>query len=171
MPWYNRFNPDLVVNSYKELSLEDLKTFKCKNLLIDIDNTLVSHQQSVIDKPAREFIEMLLKEGYNIVLFSNNNKERVSIFADSINLPYVNSAIKPLPMNYKKVFKAHNFDPKDTVAIGDQLMTDVWGAHNAGIKVIWSKPLVKKDIFYTSINRMFEKIVHRVLIKKGLLDE
>lgn len=55
---------------------------------------------------------------------------------------------------------------QDLVLIGDQLMTDIAAANNAGIKSILVKPLVESDAWNTKPNRFIEKRIKNHLIKK-----
>ena len=55
--------------------------------------------------------------------------------------------------------------PSEVVMVGDQLLTDVWSAHNAGMRSILVKPLIETDQWNTKINRFFEKGVKRNMLK------
>jgi len=170
MAWYSVFIPDLVVKSYKELKVSDLLALDCRVLLIDIDNTLVPHDQELPDKEVFLFIERIIKAGIVPALVSNNTKVRVRRFATALDLKYYASAKKPLTFTYKKVMKDFTVDTQHFVCLGDQLLTDVWGAHRAQVKVIWSYPLVERDIFYTRFNRMIERFIYRTLVRKGKIN-
>ena len=50
--------------------------------------------------------------------------------------------------------------------VGDQLMTDMVAANEAGVRSILVKPLLDTDKWDTRINRFFERIVWRELRKK-----
>lgn len=50
--------------------------------------------------------------------------------------------------------------------VGDQLMTDIWAAHNAHVKSIWVQPLIKTDKWNTRINRFFERRIFHILKRK-----
>lgn len=171
MSWYSRFIPDLVVNSFSELLIEQLQDLECKLILIDVDNTLVPHDQALPNGEVQQFVKNLQENNINVIIISNNTKQRVGVFAQALGVNFYASAKKPLPFTYKQIIKDTAMNKRHIICMGDQLMTDVWGAHNAGLRVIWSKPLVKRDIFYTNINRFFERIVYRKLVKEGYLNE
>jgi len=58
-----------------------------------------------------------------------------------------------------KAMKLMNTDKKNTIFIGDQLFTDVWGANRAGIRTILVKPIGKKEEIQIVLKRYLEKIV------------
>jgi predicted HAD superfamily phosphohydrolase YqeG len=51
--------------------------------------------------------------------------------------------------------------------VGDQLLTDVWAANNAGMRSILVKPLIETDQWNTKINRFFEKGVKKDMLKNN----
>lgn len=171
MAWYKRFIPELVINSYQELTVDTLHKLNCRLILIDIDNTLAAHDEPLPSEDAKVFIDKLKEAGFIVVLISNNTVKRVKLFASALDLPYYPMAKKPLPKAYKQAMKDYLVKSSETVSLGDQLMTDVWGSHNAGIKAIWTRPLSKKELVFTNINRFFERIVYRKLVKEGYINE
>ena len=48
---------------------------------------------------------------------------------------------------------------KNTLFVGDQLFTDVWGARNTGIFSILVEPIDKKEEIQIVLKRYLEKIV------------
>ena len=57
------------------------------------------------------------------------------------------------------------------LAAGDQLFTDVLGAHWYHLPVAWLRPLSPNDFIGTKVLRFLEKYVTWYLAKKGLLPE
>ena len=102
--------------------------------------------------PARE-------AGVAICLLSNNWHKVVYDFADEVGLPIVAKAMKPCPPAYFAAMRKIGAKRKNTVAIGDQLMTDVLGAHTVGIKAYLIQPLVEQDLPHTLFLRHFERVL------------
>ena len=50
-------------------------------------------------------------------------------------------------------------DMRNTLFVGDQLFTDVWGAKNTGILSILVHPIDKKEEIQIVLKRYLEKIV------------
>lgn len=130
-------------------------------ILLDIDNTLIPYDLELPTQEIKDLIAKLKNLGFKIVLISNNNFKRVSVFAEALALPYVYNALKPFGHGYRKVLnmvKPHR--KNEIIAVGDQLMTDVLGGNRFGIDVILVKPLKKKsEKWYTKLNRFNERQV------------
>ena len=50
-------------------------------------------------------------------------------------------------------------DNRNTLFVGDQIFTDVWGANKAGIYAILVKPIHPKEEIQIVLKRYLEKIV------------
>lgn len=163
------FQPKMYLKSYQDLDLKRLQTLNKQLIICDIDNTLVAHTTATANDSVVKFINKLLEANFLVVLVSNNSKARVEKFANSLNLEYFSNAKKPLKFVYKDILNHYQLPAEAAVAIGDQLLTDVLGANRMRIFSVLTKPLVKRDIFYTKINRFFENIVYFLLDKAKLL--
>ena len=64
--------------------------------------------------------------------------------------------------------KTFNYKPEDICAVGDQLVTDVYGANKMGITSVLVNPMSPKDFFTTTFMRFFERKIMKVLGKKDL---
>ena len=171
MAWYSIFAPDVVAKSYKEITVEQLLAMNCRLLAIDIDNTLVPYYQAKPDIEVIEFFRNMEKFGIEVILLSNNTKQRVDTFAQDLNTKAYSLSKKPLPKVYKQMINDTNIKSEHIVCVGDQLLTDVLGAHLAKLRIIWCQPLVKAELIITRFNRILEHFIYRILLKKGLLDE
>ena len=81
------------------------------------------------------------------------------MFNEPIQVDYVYNAHKPATKNYKKAMEIMGTDETNSVFIGDQLFTDVWGAKRAGISNILVKPIHPKEEIQIVLKRYLEKIV------------
>lgn len=155
---FERFFPDRYVASTYVIDFEKLYQDGMRGLIFDIDNTLVGHGAPADDRAIRLF-ERLRKIGFRCCLISNNQEKRVKMFNEPIGVDYVYNAHKPSTKNYLKAMEIMGTDRKNTVFIGDQLFTDVWGAKRAGIPNILVKPLYPKEEIQIVLKRYLEKIV------------
>ena len=73
-----------------------------------------------------------------------------------------------MKFGYKKIFKKFpGYLPCNFVAIGDQIVTDVWGASRNGVKSILVKPIrLDNEKWYTRFNRKIERLIIEKIIKK-----
>ena len=81
------------------------------------------------------------------------------MFNKNTQVDYVYNAHKPYTKNYVKAMEIMGTGTDNTVFIGDQLFTDVWGAKRAGIPNILVKPIHPKEEIQIVLKRYLEKIV------------
>ena len=165
------FVPDLYIRSFADLNLADLKERGIRLLVIDVDNTLVPHDVAKPTEEADAFLKSVLASGIQPVVISNNHKPRVATLLEGYDIPFYYEAKKPLKLTYLKMMKDFKVKENEVATMGDQLMTDVFGANRCRCYTILTQPLVKRDILYTYPNRMMEKVMFAILKKKGLFDK
>lgn len=155
---FSRFYPDQYVASTYVINFKKLYEEGYRGLIFDIDNTLVPHNAPA-DERAVALFARLKKIGFRCCLISNNQEPRVKMFNEKIQVDYVYNAHKPSVKNYIKATKIMGTDIQNTIFIGDQLFTDVWGAKRAGIRNILVKPIHPKEEIQIVLKRYLERIV------------
>ena len=83
----------------------------------------------------------------------------VNMFNQGIGVDYVYNAHKPSTKNYVKAMAIMGTDKENSLFIGDQLFTDVWGAKRAGIRNILVKPIHPKEEIQIVLKRYLERVV------------
>lgn len=155
---FSCFFPDECVESTYKINFERLYEEGYRGLIFDIDNTLVPH-----GAPADERAEALFKRlkaiGFSCCLLSNNQLERVDSFNRTVQVYFIEDAHKPSVKNYEKAMKLMHTDKSNTIFIGDQLFTDVYGAKRTGIRNILVQPIHPKEEIQIVLKRYLEKIV------------
>ena len=81
------------------------------------------------------------------------------MFNEKIGVDYIYKAKKPKPVNYRLAMERMHTDCKNTLFIGDQIFTDVYGANLAGIRTILVQPIDPKEEIQIVLKRYLEKIV------------
>lgn len=155
---FKTFYPDQYLASTYVIDFEKLYEKGFRGLIFDIDNTLVPHNAPADDRAVALF-ERLKRIGYRCCLISNNQEPRVKMFNEKIQVDYIYNAHKPSTKNYIRAMEIMGTDRSNTLFIGDQLFTDVWGAKRAGIPNILVKPLHPKEEIQIVLKRYLEKIV------------
>lgn len=155
---FKTFYPGDYLDSTYIIDFEKLYSEGVRGLIFDIDNTLVEHGIAADDRAIKLF-ERLRKIGYQTCLISNNQEPRVKPFANDVKAKFISNAHKPLTKNYINAMKIMKTNKSNTIFIGDQLFTDVWGANKAGIRTILVKPVGKKEEIQIVIKRYLEKVV------------
>ena len=105
------------------------------------------------------FFQQLRDIGFSCCLVSNNRKKRVEPFAASVGAQFIEMAAKPSRKGYERAMERLGTNTGNTVFIGDQLFTDIWGAKNAGLRNILVKPINPKEEIQIVLKRYLEKIV------------
>ena len=155
---FETFFPDEYVASTYIIPFEKLYEEGYRGLIFDIDNTLVMHGAPA-DERAKKLFAGLKAIGYDCCLLSNNQKPRVEMFNRDINVHFIYDAHKPSVKNYEKAMELMGTNKGNTIFVGDQLFTDVWGAKRTGIRNILVKPIHPKEEIQIVLKRKLEQIV------------
>lgn len=153
-----RFYPDVYLDSAYEIDYEALYAQGYRGIIFDIDNTLVPHGAPA-DERSIALFKRLRNIGYKCMLLSNNKEPRVKSFNDKVGARYIYKANKPFPESYRRAMEQMQTTPENTLFVGDQLFTDVWGAKKAGIRTFLVKPIHPKEEIQIVFKRFLEKIV------------
>lgn len=163
-----KFIPDIYQKSIYTINYKNLKKRNIKCLLFDLDNTLVSYSESVPSQDIKELFHMLSND-FKIIIFSNSGKNRLRPFKEILNVDVAFSSRKPLKKKYLKVMKLYNYKPEEIACIGDQLMTDIFGANRVGCISIFVNSIGTWEPIWTKFNRIWERMILKRLAKKSIL--
>lgn len=151
--------PDYLLESVHDINFELLKEQGIVNVLLDLDNTILSREEDEISPEMKAWIADVQAKGFKICMLSNNWAKRLQALAGDLGIEIVSKAIKPLPHAFLFAMRKLGAKPSNTVMIGDQLFTDVLGARLLTIKSIMVRPLSEVDLTHTLMLRKVEKIV------------
>ena len=155
-----KFYPDETTESTYGIDFSALYEEGYRGVIFDIDNTLVPHGAPAEEKSIALF-ETLRSIGFHHMLLSNNKEPRVKSFADAVKSEYIYKAGKPGIKNYNKAMERMGTTTDNTLFVGDQLFTDVYGAKRAGIRNILVSPIHPKEEIQIVLKRYLERIVLR----------
>lgn len=161
--------PDLHKSSVYEIDVQALKQQGIKSMLVDLDNTLVESTRPDATPRLVKWLAQVKEMGIQVMILSNNSKTRVSKFAQPLHIPFIHLARKPLTFAFRRALKELGTTKEETVMVGDQLLTDVFGGNRAGLYTILVTPVSNIDGFMTRLNRRVERLIFRLLEKRGLL--
>jgi hypothetical protein len=161
------FLPNEHVKSIFEIQPEVLRDKGIKGIITDLDNTLVAWDVKDATSEVIEWFRLMKENDIKITIISNNKQERVQIFSEPLETPFVYSARKPLSRAFKTVAKEMELKKEEVVVIGDQVLTDVLGGNYAGFYTILVVPIVKTDGKITRINRQIERRILNYMRRKG----
>ncbi len=165
----NNFVPDIYQKSIYEINYKKLKKNGIKCLIFDLDNTITPINIKKPTKKLKDLFEELKDMKFKVIIISNSTKKRVEPFKDLLGVDSAYLSLKPLKRKYLKVLKIYRFKPDKIACIGDQLLTDIWGANRMNFVSILVNPIGTTDYALTKINRMIEPFIYNKLLKKELL--
>jgi HAD superfamily phosphatase (TIGR01668 family) len=154
-----KFIPNEFHNSFFDINFKELYNNGLRLVLTDLDNTLISYDENKPTKNIIDKFEEIERIGFEVIVISNNVSSRINEFLEGTKYKGVGNARKPLLIGLRKALRLaeKDYSHKETVIIGDQLMTDVYCANRFNSYSILVNPLKKKtEKWYTKMNRRTE---------------
>jgi HAD superfamily phosphatase (TIGR01668 family) len=161
-----KFKPTWMVKSIYGVSPRELKAQGIRAVFSDLDNTLIAWNNPNGTPELRQWMTELEAAGIPLIVISNNSKERVAKATQKLDLPFMTRALKPLSFGISRARRKLGLHKDEVVMVGDQLMTDIIAANEAGVRSILVQPIISTDKWVTRINRFFERRIWRELKKK-----
>ena len=153
--------PDVKFHGITDITVEALEKFGIKALLLDVDNTMSTHHDTVLTDGLCEWIAAMQQSGIKLMVLSNSKRRRIEPFANRIGLPFISLGCKPLPTGYLRGVKALGEKRKNTAIVGDQIFTDVLGGNIVGVKTVLLTPIKLEDGWSFKLRRKLEKKVYK----------
>lgn len=151
------FKPTKSYKSILDVKPQDLVEMGIKAVILDVDNTLTTHNNPEPIEGIDDWLESLKNIGIKLIIVSNNHPPRVEPFAKRLGLDYVPEGKKPLPKGMREAIKRLGVSRKEVCAIGDQIFTDILGAKLSGIRSIFVQPIEFETSFWFRVKRTIEK--------------
>lgn len=162
--------PNMYAKSVYDINYKLLKQKKYRNLIFDLDNTLLPVGDIIVTEELSDFFKKL-GDDFNICVVSNNSKERVIPVAKALETGYMYKAGKPKKEAFDKALILLNSKKENTVMVGDQMLSDIKGANVYGLYTVMVDPVSNKHDLKTRTSRVLQKIITRKLAKKGIFKE
>lgn len=151
------FVPDYMFDTVYDIPTELFAENGIKCLFLDIDNTLVPYETEKPTEQNLAWFQKLRKLGIKLFFVSNNHKERVEKYAESLDIPYEFDAGKPFVKKYRSLVEKHSVNISECACVGDQIFTDVWAADLLGIKSFLVLPINDVKTRFNRFKRFMEK--------------
>lgn len=165
------FVPDIYQKSIYDIDYKHLKKSGIKCLIFDLNNTIATLNQPIPSKELRDLFAYLEGLKFKLIILSNSSKNRVAPFKEKLNVDASFLSRKPCKKKYEKIIQMYHLKVHEVAGIGDQLLTDIYGANRMGFTSILVNPISKQDYFKTQINRVIEGYFMKYLSKKGLFQK
>jgi len=158
--------PDMYALDVYSIDYDFLYKRKIYNLIFDIDNTILPVNELEVPDSLIELFAKLGKKGFNILIVSNNTKERVIPVAYKLETGYLFKADKPKSIAFDRALVALDAKKENTAMIGDQMLTDIKGANEYGIYSVLVDPVSNSYDFKTGTSRVLQNIMVKRLEKR-----
>ncbi len=136
----NLFEPKESYARISDISLKYLKeTLKIRGLIFDFDGTLMRDKK--LSGSTINFIKRAKESGFKISILSNNLVLDHQALKE-LNIPIVDKfAFKPLKKPFLDMAKRMKLDPEKIAVIGNNKLTDIFGANRAKMYSIFIQNL------------------------------
>lgn len=161
------FRATRAVRSVCLISPELLREMGIKGLLLDIDNTLTTHDNPVPAPGVEDWIARMKTAGIQMRLVSNNHPPRVEPFAELLGIRCICEGQKPLSSGFRRAMQEMQLPKKELCVVGDQIFTDILGANWFGVKSIYVPPMeLEKTAFFK-----FKRFMEKPFIPRKIMEE
>lgn len=166
--YVNLVIPNCYVKNVHDIEYKKLYKKGYKNIIFDIDNTILPVNDTAVPNELVELFKKIKKIGFNICLVSNNKESRVLPPAKILDVLYLAEAKKPTKQGFDNALKILNSNKKDTIMVGDQMLTDIKGANEYGLYTVLVEPVDNKYDIKTGTSRVLQNIMMKKLDKKNI---
>ena len=139
------FMPDETYARISDISIDYLKNdLNIKGLIFDFDGTLRINK--IVSVDTMNFLKNAKNTGFKISILSNNPHVSRTIL-NTLNITTTQKfACKPLKRPFLDMAKRMKLDPSRIAVIGNNRISDIWGANRAGMYSIYIQNL--NSFFY-----------------------
>lgn len=155
--------PDMVCRDVVSIDLDALERLGVRALMFDLDNTLVRWNRYDVAPGLRAWLDECRARGFAVCICSNNHELRVRRVAAQLGMDYIAEAGKPAGEAYRRACALLGVPAGQVAAVGDQLLTDVFGAKRNGMRAVLVNPIGGREFVGTYVNRALEKPVMRFM--------
>lgn len=160
------FRPRAFYDRLALLDAAEIKRLGYRALLFDVDNTITTWNSPEIQPAVINWFVGMHEAGLLGCIISNNSAERLRPLAEQLGLAFLPKARKPLPFGYTKAAAMLGAEKRQTLMIGDQLLTDILGANLAGVDSVLLKPIsLAREFRWTYVNRRIERLIFKPALK------
>lgn len=137
-------------------------------VFLDVDNTVKRRDTHDVPPDVHSWIADLKERGIGVCLVSNSWHKGVHETARDLDVPIAAKALKPLPIGFLRACRELGAKPHEVLMIGDQIGTDILGAHLLGMGAYLVCPLCEVDILSSRIAHSFERLFISDLEPEGV---
>ena len=160
--------PDIYQKSIYYINYDKLYKKGIRCIIFDLDNTISPSHVKKPTKRLKRLFDELRDKGFKVVIMSNAPKYRIEPFKTYLNVDACAFSLKPRKNKYERIMEKFKYKHTEVAAVGDQLLTDIYGANKLDLTSILVNPLTDRDFSVTFFNRIIEKFIYDHLDRKEL---
>jgi len=152
------FCPIESTDHIRDIHLAGLYARGKRLLLLDVDNTLTHWRSDEISAEVRGWIAEAKELGFKLCILSNTrHPDRLNRLAAELDIPALRGKFKPSRDMYLEALDRFDTEAIAAIMVGDQLLTDVFGANRSGVEAIWVRPMGSREFKGTKVSRWIER--------------
>lgn len=158
---FERLTPDEQFRSIYEIDFSRLRERGKRGIIFDLDNTLGVWGVKRLDARAHQLLDRLKRDGFKVGILSNGHEaSRRDLKATLDGYIVLFDARKPRRSAYEQILSQMGLKPEEAVMVGDQIITDIYGAKRAGLYTIQVSPIdPSREFLFTQFNRLLERVI------------
>lgn len=149
--------PHYVFDTVTDITPAFLLEHGIRGCLIDLDGTLVSRHEPKGNQRLAAWLDSLRAHNIRPMLLSNNNGNRVRIFAESLGIEWQGRAFKPLARGFRQGAARLGLPFSQIAMIGDQIYTDTLGGNRVGALTCYVETIDRGELWIGFRYRVFER--------------
>lgn len=157
MSVFSKLIPEAEFHSVCDISADVLREMGVKAVALDNDNTLAKYSEGAPSPEVKAWMDGIRAAGIGAVIVSNtHHPARLGRIADELGIAWRDRCAKPSTKGFRWAAETLGVQPRELLSIGDQVFTDVLGAHRAGAKAAIVYPRGMSENFLFRVRRFFE---------------
>ena len=160
MSWRAHFDPWRRSATVLDIDYDALWDDGVRGIVFDLENTIALYRATGLIDGCPALLRRLQEKGFSLAVVSNSVRTWVDAVCTPLGIPFVGKAGKPRRRAFRTVLDRLGLPPGQVVVVGDQLLTDMYGAQRLGMRAILVDPLGPDEPWTSRLQR---RVVPRLL--------
>lgn len=140
----NKLYPNAVARRVWQITPQLLNSWGVKGLILDIDNTLTTHNNPIPEPQVAQWLEDNRRAGIRMIVLSNNHPERVRPFAQALGLEFIADGAKPLKKGYQRCSQALGLPCEQLCMWATRSSPTCWAGAEPAAGRCWCSPFNRR---------------------------
>ncbi len=155
--------PDYNLENIYAIDLAELKSRGIKNLLFDLDSTIMASKSGCYSDETRQWLNDVRKNFFIAIVSNNENTAYIEKVKACTDFPCIFAAHKPDIKAATAFMDKHGLKPAETAFVGDRPLTDILCGKRLGCVTILVDSITAKT---ENLPTRFVRALERLTIKK-----